>query len=50
MRKHEAVLTSTLAQSMFLCKHKKNRYTPAYPSLLYIKLEFKGVDMSFMYS
>ena len=27
-------------QSMFLSKHKKNRYTPAYPSF---KVGFKGV-------
>ena len=30
-------------QSMFWSKNKKNRYTPAYPSFYYIKVEFKGV-------
>ena len=30
-------------QSMFWSKNKKNRYTPAYPQIYYIKVGFKGV-------
>ena len=33
-------------QSMFWSKNKKNRYTPANPSLTYIKVGFKGVNIT----
>ena len=33
-------------QSMFWSKNKKNRYTPAKPQFLYIKVGFKGVYFS----
>ena len=32
-------------QSMFWSKNKDNRYTPAYPSFVYIKVGFKGVNI-----
>ena len=33
-------------QSMFWSKNKKNRYNPAYPSFCYIKVGYKGVNIS----
>ena len=36
-------------QSMFWSKNKKNRYTPVKPQFFYIKVGFKGVNISRTY-